>query len=383
MQRENNQKKVNSLWWLFLTIIIVYVFVMIITSLLDSKNISMSTGFSLILSELLILVPAMIFCIKGNLSFSKDLGFRKVTVRTVLIAILLGFFTMPVASFVNILSQFFVSNTMTQASDALTEGSPALLLLLSGVYGPVVEEVVFRGVFDTQFGKYATPMKAALVSSLAFGLMHLNVNQASYAFVLGMIFAIVNKASGSIITSMIIHMVINSVNMVMLVAAQAAMATQNQSLAATTEEMRTTSMLAVMAVVYFVLAVVFGILGSLLVYLIAKIEGRTAELKAMFVKADVAEEAAAVAEKTADGAEPEGSVASEEKIAEVDTIEADTIATVSEEVEVTDAVEEKEECGNQNVGKVKMLLNVPAIVAIGLCLFIIFALDSVLALLGL
>lgn len=371
---------------MFLTIIIVYVFVMIITSILDSKNISMSTGFSLILSELLILVPAMIFCIKGNLSFSKDLGFRKVTVRTVLIAILLGFFTMPVASFVNILSQFFVSNTMTQASDALTEGSPALLLLLSGVYGPVVEEVVFRGVFDTQFGKYATPMKAALVSSLAFGLMHLNVNQASYAFVLGMIFAIVNKASGSIITSMIIHMVINSVNMVMLVAAQAAMATQNQSLAATTEEMRTTSMLAVMAVVYFVLAVVFGILGSLLVYLIAKIEGRTAELKAMFVKADVAEEAAeaaAVAEKTTDGAEPEGLTASEEKIAEVDTIEADTIATVSEEVEVTDAVEEKEECGNQNVGKVKMLLNVPAIVAIGLCLFIIFALDSVLALLGL
>ena len=51
--------------------------------------------------------------------------------------------------------------------------------------------------------------KAALMSGLIFGLMHLNFNQFSYGFVLGVIFAAVVEASGSIYASMAIHFLIN------------------------------------------------------------------------------------------------------------------------------------------------------------------------------
>ena len=47
------------------------------------------------------------------------------------------------------------------------------------------------------------------MSGLIFGLMHLNFNQFSYGFVLGVIFAAVVEASGSIYASMAIHFLIN------------------------------------------------------------------------------------------------------------------------------------------------------------------------------
>jgi len=363
LRQDNVQKKINNAWWLFLTIILIYISVMVLTAVLDSKNIGMSTTWSLIVSELILLLPALIFCLKGNLSFSEDLGFKKIKISTVLVTVLLGFFVNPVASFVNILSQFFVSNTMTQASDALTDGSTLVILFLSGIYAPVVEELVFRGVLDNRFGKYATPMKAALVSSLAFALMHLNVNQATYAFVLGFIFAIVNRASGSVITSMIIHIVVNTSNMALLFLSQSVMSSQNQNLASAAEEARAnTTMMVIMAIVYFVLAVVFGSLGALLVHLIAKLEGRTDKLKAMFKKT--------VSEEVKDEA-------SKEKICEASESEA-----------VADkALENTEETQTQEINvdevKAKVLINVPAIISIAVCLFIIFAFEPLINLLGL
>ena len=47
------------------------------------------------------------------------------------------------------------------------------------------------------------------MSGLIFGLMHLNFNQFSYGFALGVIFAAVVEASGSIYASMAIHFLIN------------------------------------------------------------------------------------------------------------------------------------------------------------------------------
>lgn len=325
----NNQRKSNSLAWLFLIIIGVYLVLMLVNTILNTKGLSMPTYLALIVSEALILVPGIVYVLVNKLDLRKDLGFRKIKVGTIFLSILLAFLTTPVASFVNVLTQFFVSNTMTQASDALLDGSYLALLFLTGFYGPFCEEVVFRGILHEGYDRISSPMKAVLISALLFGLMHLNVNQTCYAFVLGVIFAIVNKASGSVYTSMIIHTCINTVNILMLIVAQwaASFVGEGASVAESAEAMRqSTSTLMVIAGVYFVLALGGIAISIPVVIFIAKHEGHLDELKSLFIKKKIEQEP------------------------------------------------------SENT---KVLMNVPMIISVVLCLVLIFALDAILAALGL
>ena len=77
------------------------------------------------------------------------------------------------------------------------------------VIPPLVEELIFRGIF---FGSYrkAGMTGAALMSGLLFGCFHLNINQALYAFVMGIVFAYMVEATGSLWSSVIAHFAVNT-----------------------------------------------------------------------------------------------------------------------------------------------------------------------------
>ena len=51
---------------------------------------------------------------------------------------------------------------------------------------------------------------AALMSGLLFGCFHLNINQALYAFVMGIVFAYMVEATGSLWSSVIAHFAVNT-----------------------------------------------------------------------------------------------------------------------------------------------------------------------------
>ena len=48
------------------------------------------------------------------------------------------------------------------------------------------------------------------MSGLVFGLFHLNINQFCYAFVIGVVFAFLVEATGSIWSSVLAHFAINT-----------------------------------------------------------------------------------------------------------------------------------------------------------------------------
>ena len=76
--------------------------------------------------------------------------------------------------------------------------------------GPVAEELIFRGVILDRL-KPAFPFWVANVMQAAlFGFFHLNVIQGLYAFVLGILLGMVVRVTGSIIGSMITHIIFNA-----------------------------------------------------------------------------------------------------------------------------------------------------------------------------
>ncbi len=72
------------------------------------------------------------------------------------------------------------------------------------VVASITEEVLFRGVILKSLSKYSTAF-AAVVSSLLFGLIHGNIPQFVFAFMVGMIMSYITIKTGSIIPAIVIH----------------------------------------------------------------------------------------------------------------------------------------------------------------------------------
>lgn len=92
---------------------------------------------------------------------------------------------------------------------------PALQTLLLLVAAPLMEEYVFRrSILDRlqPFGERS----ALLCSALAFGLFHTSVNQAVYAFLLGLVLAYVYLRTGRLRYCAALHMLVNGLTTLVL-----------------------------------------------------------------------------------------------------------------------------------------------------------------------
>lgn len=106
-------------------------------------------------------------------------------------------------------------------SDSSTSDSPILDLILGiifvGVLPGFCEEFSHRGMVLGNL-KPDGAVRAILLSSLLFALMHLNIVQFGYAFVAGLILGTVTLMTKSIVPGMIVHCVSNSLNVYLEVA---------------------------------------------------------------------------------------------------------------------------------------------------------------------
>ena len=69
----------------------------------------------------------------------------------------------------------------------MEEDSLMLLIVLELLIAPVVEELLFRKLFYGSLRKRMGYVAAALIVSLVFAVLHLNIAQAVYAFVFSLI----------------------------------------------------------------------------------------------------------------------------------------------------------------------------------------------------
>lgn len=85
------------------------------------------------------------------------------------------------------------------------------------IFAPIWEELFFRGiVLRRMLTKWQAPASIAL-SSIIFGLYHLNLAQALYATILGAFFGYVYLRTGKMIVPMVLHAVANFVSFLFIV----------------------------------------------------------------------------------------------------------------------------------------------------------------------
>ncbi len=76
------------------------------------------------------------------------------------------------------------------------------------VFGPVMEEILFRKILIDRTAKFGE-RNAVFLSALLFGLFHVNLFQFFYAFGIGLIFGLIYVKTGKIIYTIVFHMIIN------------------------------------------------------------------------------------------------------------------------------------------------------------------------------
>ena len=83
------------------------------------------------------------------------------------------------------------------------------VFLSIGIIGPIVEELIFRGVIFQLLSKISRPWLPIILSSIAFGIWHQQPVQIGYTLVAGFIFAMLRAYSGSIYLPIIAHILNN------------------------------------------------------------------------------------------------------------------------------------------------------------------------------
>ena len=170
----------------------------------------------LLISQVILIIPAVVYLIKEKQSYTQTVRLKPIRVSTFLKLILFTIFVTPVMTLVNALSQLFAENAIANTMTGITnENAIATSLIAIALIPCIFEESVYRGLFYNEYRK-VSPIKGMLVSALLFGLLHGNINQCSYAIVMGLIFALVIEATDSILSTMIMHFIINANSVVAL-----------------------------------------------------------------------------------------------------------------------------------------------------------------------
>ncbi len=85
----------------------------------------------------------------------------------------------------------------------------AVTLLSTGILGPIIEELMFRGIIYNELKSKYSNMKSILITTIFFAIIHINVIQILYALIIGFILIFVYEKYNNIKAPIILHMASN------------------------------------------------------------------------------------------------------------------------------------------------------------------------------
>ncbi len=271
-----NGRKVNLA---FLISIVVYIGVIFCAAFLFPFFME-NIVFNNLLCEMAIVLPGLLFVIFSKEDLPRFLHIKRMKVSTLLGIIPFTFLSMPAITLVNLLSQFVAENEAMAAMESYqVTDMPFLQLLFSvGIFAPFCEELTCRGIYYRGYERSGSGFKAMILSAILFALVHMNVNQAMYAFVMGLMAVLLVEATGSLLSSVVYHMLINSSQVCMMYAILKA----NSSAYSEASQMLTREMMVISLAGYLVItAITLPLAWAMLVWMSGN-EGRRGVLPAFW-----------------------------------------------------------------------------------------------------
>jgi len=137
-------------------------------------------------------------------------------ITNVILIVFISIFLQPLMMLIAGISSLFTPNLIGNAVGGMVQQYPWWLLMLAIAVTPsIIEELLFRGYIQTAY-KDRPFRKAAIINGLFFGIMHLNIHQFTYAFVMGIIFAYMVHYTRSVLAGMLSHFIMNGIQVTLI-----------------------------------------------------------------------------------------------------------------------------------------------------------------------
>jgi len=152
----------------------------------------------------------------------KDIGFKKIESKWLVITILISIIVIPLSGLITILFMLALGLPLENPQleflipDDISWMSGIGMFILGGIIVPIAEEVFFRGVLYKWLRERWGVFIGVSVSSFIFGLVHIDIAIAATAFMLGIILALVYEYSDSLWTAILIHIINNGIKIILL-----------------------------------------------------------------------------------------------------------------------------------------------------------------------
>ncbi len=204
-----NVTKTNILFTFMVAFYLMFVFIL---RLIPTEWVSVNVR--LILPELIMLIPSFLYVTLMKPEGINDMRFEVPSFLSVVRIFIITICAIPFIGLINSLSTIFVENQVEGVMGLVTGNPLWLNVVLMALVPAVCEEYIFRGLIFHGYKK-KNPFGAMLMSSLLFGLIHMNVNQFIYAFIMGIAFCLIVYATGTVMSSIIAHFIFNAFNVIM------------------------------------------------------------------------------------------------------------------------------------------------------------------------
>ena len=163
-------------------------------------------------------VPFLGYCWRTKKPIGEILPFRRLDAKNLGLVVGITLCMMPIMATLSALSTLWAPNYVAEVLEDATFTYPFLLTLFAvGVMPSVLEELVFRGVFVAETRHFSLH-RMAILNGVMFGLIHMNLQQLLYTFVLGVLFCYLLHYTGNILVPIISHFIINGLNISMVYA---------------------------------------------------------------------------------------------------------------------------------------------------------------------
>ncbi len=157
-------------------------------------------------------VFALLVCaVLANEKFNLPKGFSLsgITIKSIISSVLLSIALMGIAFSCVTLEIFAPYMADYSPGPVDIEGSKTLVFIIFCFAAPIFEEIFFRGLIFGELSKSMNCIFANIIQSLLFALMHANVLQGVYTFILAFVLGLVLQKTKNIYLPTAIHIAFN------------------------------------------------------------------------------------------------------------------------------------------------------------------------------
>jgi len=135
------------------------------------------------------------------------------TVKDIIIPILFG---VSISLIYNIL--LFQLNSVIYFTNKFDGNSLPILvqIISSGILGPILEELIFRGLVYNKLKEFNKPMRTIILTSVIFGIIHFDIINAIYAFGVSFILIYLYEKYKTLKAPILMHISLNTTIILMI-----------------------------------------------------------------------------------------------------------------------------------------------------------------------